>query len=140
MTTLDLFTSQRAFDKVQNPTLVVEESDDNPHENPAITIAEHFFEESLDIIDDAIELSQTFIPQTSIPKKLSWIKRKLMWFKRKYKQYKVWSHKLGKFELEPKVRAGFRANRQLINALSTKVASIQSQLDQIQDQLDQKDY
>jgi len=99
-----------------------------PIENPTINVAEQMIEESFDFVEDIVEMAEDVVPE-SMKKHISWIKRKMMWIKRKYKKYRVWWHKLGKIELDPKIRADFRDQRQKTSVLFKRVSVALSELE-----------
>lgn len=91
-----------------------------PIPQPKVDISGQQIDEAFDVMDDVLEMAEDVLPP-SLQHHVSWFKRKLMWFKRKYKKYRVWWHKLGKLELDPKIRADFRAQRQQTSTLFKRI-------------------
>ena len=85
-------------------------------------------EESFEFVENIVDVAEDVVPE-SMKKHISWIKRKMMWIKRNYKKYRVWWHKLGKIELDPKIRADFRDQRQKTSVLFKRINIALSELE-----------
>lgn len=100
-----------------------------PMAQPAVDISGQNIDEAIETVDDVIEMAEEVLPESLRPH-ISWFKRKWMWAKRNYKKYRVWWHKLGKLELDPKIRADFRAQRQQTSVLFKRINSALGELEE----------